>query len=176
MTKETGGPAGRPKEILRVWAFPMGAAYAAACFVLALTLAAAAWAEAGQWGAGAAVGALLCLGVWLSCKKSLVRFTFTPEGFVRSGKYRRLVRWEELRGAGSYAPGPGAGGMAQRVVFLMTEDLPEIEIYRHKITQTVAPGLFMLAYRQEVLEFLAEHLPLTGWQREGDKELYRRVG
>ena len=95
---------------------------------------------------------------------------------MRSGKYKRLVRWEEVRGAGSYAPGLNAGGLPQRMVFLLTEDLPEIEIYKQRIGQTVAPGLFMLAYRRKVLEFLAEHLPLSGWQREGDKELYRRRG
>lgn len=95
---------------------------------------------------------------------------------MRSGKYKRLVRWKEVRGAGSYAPGPNAGGLPHRVVFLLTEDLPEIEIYKQRIGQTVAPGLFQLAYRREVLEFLAEHLPLSGWQKEGDKELYRRRG
>ena len=80
---------------------------------------------------------------------------------MRSGKYRRLVRWEEVRGAGSYAPGLNAGGLPQRMVFLLTEDLPEIEIYKQRIGQTVAPGLFMLAYRRKVLEFLAEHLHVT---------------
>lgn len=60
----------------------------------------------GQWGVSAAVGAALCLGVWFALRKSLVRFVFTEKGFMRSGKYRRLVRWEEVRGAGSYAPGP----------------------------------------------------------------------
>ena len=166
--------AGKPKKSLRVWAFPMNAAYAACCFVLALMLAAA--ADTGQWDVSAAVGAVLCLGVWLFCRKSLVRFVFTEKGFMRSGKYKRLVRWEEVRGAGSYAPGLNAGGLPQRMVFLLTEDLPEIEIYKQRIGQTVAPGLFMLAYRRKVLEFLAEHLPLSGWQREGDKELYRRRG
>lgn len=149
--------AGKPKKSLRVWAFPMNAAYAACCFVLALMLAAASAAETGQRGASAAVGAALCLGVWFAFRKS-------------------LVRWEEVRGAGSYAPGPNAGGLPHRVVFLLTEDLPEIEIYKQRIGQTVAPGLFQLAYRREVLEFLAEHLPLSGWQKEGDKELYRRRG
>ncbi len=168
--------AGKPKDILRVWAFPMNAAYTAGCFVLALTLAAASGAQAGQWGAGMATGAVLCLGVWLFCKKSLVRFVFTEKGFVRSGKYKRLVRWEEVRGAGSYAPGPNAGGLPQRMVFLLTEELTETEIYKQRIGQTVAPGLFMLACRREVLEFLAEHLPLSGWQKEGGKELYRRRG
>ena len=161
--------AGKPKKSLRVWAFPMNAAYAACCFVLALMLAAGSAADTGQWDVSAAVGAVLCLGVWLFCRKSLVRF-------MRSGKYKRLVRWEEVRGAGSYAPGLNAGGLPQRMVFLLTEDLPEIEIYKQRIGQTVAPGLFMLAYRRKVLEFLAEHLPLSGWQREGDKELYRRRG
>lgn len=168
--------AGKPKKSLRVWAFPMNAAYAACCFVLALMLAAGSAAETGQRGASAAVGAALCLGVWFAFRKSLVRFAFMEEGFMRSGKYKRLVRWEEVRGAGSYAPGPNAGGLPHRVVFLLTEDLPEIEIYKQRIGQTVAPGLFQLAYRREVLEFLAEHLPLSGWQKEGDKELYRRRG
>ena len=83
--------AGKPKKSLRVWAFPMNAAYAACCFVLALMLAADSAAETGQWGASAAVGAALCLGVWFAFRKSLVRFAFMEEGFMRSGKYKRLA-------------------------------------------------------------------------------------
>ena len=40
--------AGKPKKSLRVWAFPMNAAYAACCFVLALMLAAGSAAETGH--------------------------------------------------------------------------------------------------------------------------------
>ena len=161
---------------LRVFAFPMQALYAALCFALAILAAVApAAAYKGGWGEGVVIGAVLCLGVWFCCKRSLTQYTFTPEGFVRSGKGRRFVGWEEIRGAGSYAPAKNGGALPHRVVFLLTDDVPEIEIYQNKMVRTLADDVFLLAYRKEVLEYLAEYLPLDGWSKAGDKELYRRA-
>lgn len=162
--------------LLRVFAFPMQAVYAALCFALAIIAAAApATTYKGGWGEGVVIGAVLCLGVWFCCKRQMTRYTFTPEGFVRSGKGRRFVGWEEIRGAGSYAPAKNSGALPHRVVFLLTDDVPEIEIYRNKMVRILSDDVFLLAYRKEVLEYLAEHLPLDGWTKAGDKELYRRM-
>ena len=159
---------------LRVWAFPLNAGYAAMCFALALLVSAAPGIQEGLWGASAVLAVVLCLAVWAACRKSLVRFTFTPDGFVRSGKYQRFVRWEEIRGMGCYHPGLNAGGLPDRIIVLMTESLPELELYQYKITRTIRPDAFYLGYRTEIMMMLTEYLPLDGWQKQGEKELYRR--